>query len=128
MNPTAPSATLRRSREPLSYSAGDATVIAAYDRITPTSLHALERLANLALDGGCTRLVFDLYEVNDVDPGAVDLLRAALRGGRLRGATLAVVGVRPALMLALQELDAGAISIHPNMRAALAPTYSGAGR
>ena len=73
-------------------------------------------------------MVFDLYEVNDVDPGAVDLLRAALRGGRLRGATLAVVGVRPALMLALQELDAGPISIHPNMRAALAPTYSGAGR
>lgn len=128
MNPTAPSATPRGSREPLSYSAGDATVIAAYGHITAIGLGALERLAYVALDGGCTRLVFDLYEVKDVEPEAVDLLRAALRGGRLRGATLAVVGVRPALMLALQELDAGAISIHSNMRAALAPTYSGTSR
>ena len=128
MNPTAPSATPQGSREPLSYSAGDATVIAAYGRITTTSFHALERLANVALDGGCTRLVFDLYEVKGVAPEAVDLLRAALRDVRLRGATLAVVGARPALRLALQELNPGDISIHSNMRAALAPSYSGASR
>jgi anti-anti-sigma regulatory factor len=118
MNPIASSATAGRSREPLSYSVGDATVIAAFGRITSTSFHALERLANLAREGGCTVLVFDLYEVIAIEPEAVDLLRAALRGGQLRGATL--VGLRPALRLALRELDAGDISIRSNMRAALA--------
>ena len=128
MHPTAPSATPPRSRDPLAYSAGDATVIAAHGRITPTSLLGLERLAAAALDGGCTRLVFDLYEVNGVDPDALGLLRAAFRDIRLRGATLALVGARPSLILALRELDSGDISIYANVRAALATARSEAHR
>ena len=124
MHPTAPSAAPPRSRDPLAYSAGDATVIAAHGRITPTNFLAVERLAALALDGGCTRLVFDLYEVNGIDPDALLLLRAAFRDIRLRGATLALVGVRPSLTLTLRELDPGDISIYSNVRAALATTRS----
>ena len=120
MHLTAPSATPLRSRAPLAYSAGDATVIAAHGHITPTGVLRLERLAAVALDGACTRLVFDLYEVKDMDPDALGLLRAAFRDIRLRGATLALVGARPALVRALRDLDSEDISIYSNVRAALA--------
>ena len=128
MHPAPLVSTPRRSREPLVYSAGDSTVIAAYGRITSTRFLALERLAAVALDGGCTRLVFDLYEVNHIEPEALDLLRAALRGIRLRGATLAVVGVRASLAPALNELESGDISMYSNVRAALFTVHSGANR
>jgi anti-anti-sigma regulatory factor len=111
---------------PLTYSAGDATVIAARGRIDFTGFLALERLAGIALDRGCTRLIVDLYEVSDIDPDALDLLRAALRGNRLRGATLSVAGVRPSLARGLQEFEAAGISIYSNVRAALAPAPVGA--
>ena len=124
MHPTALFAPPPRSRDPLAYSAGDATVIASHGCITPASLLALQRLAAVALDGGCTRLVFDLYEVNGVDPDALGLLRAAFRDIRLRGATLALVGVRPSLTLALRELDSEDVSIFSNVRDALATARS----
>jgi anti-anti-sigma regulatory factor len=128
MHPTSPSATFRWSRDPLAYTAGDCTVIAAYGRIDSAGYLALEHLAAAALEGGCTRLVFDLYEVSDIDPAALDLLRAGLRGNRLSGATLAIAGVRPSVALALKELDSEGISIHSNVRAALAPVSVGGPR
>ena len=128
MHLTSLSANPPRSRIPLAYAAGDCTVIAAYGRIDSTGLLGLERLAAVALDSGCTHLVFDLHEVHDVDAEALDLLRAALRSNRLDGVTVAVAGARPGVALALEELGSEGISIHANVRAALVPAVVRAGR
>lgn len=121
MRPTAtPSpSTPQRSREPLPYPAGDATVIAAHGHVTAAGFLALERQAIEALDAGCKRVVLDLHEVVDIEPDALGVLWAALRGIRRRGGTLGVVGVRHSLLPALRALDSGGLLVYSNVRTAV---------
>ena len=104
------------------YPAGDATIIVASGHLDAVAFLALSRRMTEALEEGRRHLVLDLHEVDAIEPDALGFLWATLRGVRLTGATLGVVGARPSLLPALNALDSGGLSIHADVRAPLSVT------
>jgi anti-anti-sigma factor len=105
------------------YPAGGATVIALTGSLHGAGFAALDRLVTEALDQGHRNLVLDLHELRGLDPQALGLLWAALRGVRRRGGTLAAARARPPLRPGLEALSSGGLALYDTVRAALSATH-----
>lgn len=106
----------------MTYAAGAATVIAVSGGLRSDGFAALHHVVTEALDRGDRQLVLDVHEVDVIEPDALGLLWAALRGVRRRGGTLAAAGARPSLRSALEALSSGGLATYPTVSAALEAT------
>jgi anti-anti-sigma regulatory factor len=106
----------------MAYRVSGAAVIAASGAMRSPDVVALDRLLIEALDKGHHNLVLDLHQVSTIEPEALGLLWATLRGIRRRGGTLVGEGARPPLRPALEALSSGGLTLHTSVRAALAGT------
>lgn len=104
----------------VTYPAGDATVVAVSGVLQAATFASLDRPVTEALDRGNRHLVLDLHDLRDLDPEALGLLWAALRGVRRRGGTLAVARARSSLYPALMALNSGGLALYGTVSAALA--------
>lgn len=101
------------------YASGGATVIALSGDLHGAGFADLDRLVTEALDQGHRHLVLDLHDLRSLDPPALGLLWAALRGVRRRGGALAAAGPRAPLRPSLEALSSGGLAVYATVREAL---------
>jgi anti-anti-sigma factor len=107
---------------------GSVTVIAVSGDLRSAGFAALDRLVTEALDRGCRHLVLDMHAVPSIEPQALGLLWAALRGVRRRGGTLAAAEARPALRPALKALSSGGLPLYDTVGAAVSSSHEPSAR
>ena len=102
----------------MTYPAGDAAVIVLDGSLQGTGFAALDSLVTEALDHGHRHLVLDLHDLRSLDPVALGLLWAALRGVRRRGGTLAAARAGAPVRHALEALGSGGLMLYDTVHAA----------
>jgi anti-anti-sigma factor len=107
---------------------GGATVIAVSGDLRSAGFAALDRLMTEALDHGHRHVVLDLHSVPSIEPQALGLLWAALRGVRRRGGTLAAAEARPPLRPALKALSSGGLPLYDTVGAAVSASHNQSAR
>lgn len=107
---------------------GSVTVIAVSGDLRSAGFGALNRLVTEALDRGHRHLVLDMHAVPSIEPQALGLLWAALRGVRRRGGTLAAAEARPPLRPALKALSSGGLPLYDTVGAAVSASHEPSAR
>jgi anti-sigma B factor antagonist len=80
----------------------DVTVIRAHGRLNMLTAPRLERTIQRALDGGDTRIVLDLAEVDFLDSTGLSVMILGMKEARSGGGDLRLVAPGPQVSLVLQ--------------------------
>ena len=103
----------------LTYSAGDATVIAVSGTLDMASAVALDGPLTVALDAGHRHLVLDLHLLQSINTESLSVLWAALRRAKRCGGTLAAAGASPSLLPELEPLVPHGLRLYGAVRSAI---------
>jgi anti-anti-sigma factor len=106
----------------VAYLPGDAVVIAVNGGLDHAGVAALDRTLTQVLDERHRCVVLDLHTLRSLEPDALGLLWAALRGSMRRGGTLAAAGLCPPLRPVAEPLTPHGLRLYSTVRAALAAT------
>jgi anti-anti-sigma factor len=107
----------------LTYRVGDVAVIVVEGWLDASSVAALERALKDAFDNGHWKVVLDLHQLRSVDPGALEVLWAGLRGAIRRGGTLGTAGLRPSLQKAMEPLLVHGLHLHATVGEAVSASH-----